>query len=113
MEADTKRQLKIKSGIVRRITREFESYQKEILKDKDRIEKLRDNGGTESEIRKQEEVLQETISMVPNTRKRLQDGLEDLMNFMKENDTVEEVITSEEWNEASVIISKAQETISG
>lgn len=113
MEADTKRQLKIKSGIVRRITREFESYQKEILKDKDRIEKLRDNDGTESEIRKQEEVLQETISMVPNTRKRLQDGLEDLMNFMKENDTVEEVITSEEWNEASVIISKAQETISG
>lgn len=112
MEADTKRQLKIKSGIVRRITREFESYQKEILKDKDRIEKLRDNGGTENDIRKQEEVLQETISMVPNTRKRLQDGLEDLMNFMKENDTVEEIITSEEWTEASVIISKAQETIS-
>lgn len=113
MEADTKRQLKIKSGIVRRITREFESYQKEIVKDKDRIEKLRDKGADEHEVRKQEEVLQETIAMVPNTRKRLQDGLEDLMNFMKDNDTVEELIAAEEWAEANTIVGKAQETISG
>jgi len=113
MEADTKRQLKIKSGIVRRITREFESYQKEIVKDKDRIEKLRDNGGDDHDIRKQEEVLQETIAMVPNTRKRLRDGLEELMNFMKDNDTVEELVASEEWVEANTIVSKAQETISG
>jgi tubulin-specific chaperone A len=113
MEGDTKKQLKIKSGIVKRITREFESYQKEIVKDKDRIEKLRDNGAGEHEIRKQEEVLQETISMVPNTRKRLQDALEELTNFMKDNDTVEDLITSEEWTEATTIVGKAQETISG
>src|SRR5574343_944028 len=113
MEADNKKQLKIKSGIVRRITREYESYQKEIAKDKDRIEKLRDNGAGEHDIRKQEEVLQETISMVPNTRKRLQDALEELCNHMKDNDTDEVLIASEEWTEASTIVSKAQETISG
>ena len=59
MEGDNKKQLKIKSGIVKRITREFESYLKEVAKDKDRIEKLRENGAEAHDIRKQEEVLQE------------------------------------------------------
>ena len=113
MEGDSKRQLKIKSGIVKRITREFESYLKEVAKDKDRIEKLRENGAEAHDVRKQEEVLQETISMVPNTRKRLQDALEDLCNFMKDNDTDEELMRTEEWTEASTVVSKAQETISG
>lgn len=109
MEADATRQLKIKSGIVKRITREFDSYQKEIQRDKDRIEKLRENNGEESTIRKQEEVLAETIAMVPNTRKRLQDALEDLCNFMKDGDTQEELVASEEWREAEEYISKARE----
>ena len=51
--------------------------------------------------------------MVPNTRKRLQDALEDLSNFMKDNDTDEELIRTEEWTEAGAIASKVQETISG
>lgn len=109
MEADTKRQLKIKSGIVKRITREFDSYHKEIQRDKDRIEKLRDKSASENEIRKQEEVLSETIAMVPNTRKRLQDALEDLCNFMKDNDTEAELISSDEWREAEEYISQARE----
>jgi Tubulin binding cofactor A. len=109
MEADTKRQLKIKSGVVKRITREYDSYQKEIQRDKDRIIKLKDNDAGEHSIRKQEEVLSETISMVPNTRKRLQDALEELCNFMKENDTEQELIASEEWTEAEQIVSTARE----
>ena len=109
MEADTPRQLKIKTGIVRRITREYDSYQTEIQKDKDRIIKLRDTDPNDYAIRKQEEVLAETISMVPNTRKRLQDALEDLCNFMKENDTEQTLTVSEEWREAENIIGKARE----
>ena len=109
MEADTQRQLKIKTGVVRRITREHDSYQTEIQKDKDRIIKLRDTDASEYTIRKQEEVLAETISMVPNTRKRLQDALEDLCNFMKENDTEQTLTASEEWTEAENIIGKARE----
>ena len=108
MEADSKRQLKIKSGVVRRITREYDSYHKEIQRDKDRIIKLKDTGAGEHSIRKQEEVLQETISMVPNTRKRLQDALEDLCNFMKDNDTEQEMISTEEWTEAEQIVSNAR-----
>jgi tubulin-specific chaperone A len=109
MEADTQRQLKIKSGVVKRITREYDSYQREIQRDKDRIDKLRDTNAGEHSIRKQEEVLAETIAMVPNTRKRLQDALEDLCNFMKDNDTNEEVIGTEEWTEAQGIVEKGRE----
>lgn len=112
MEADTQRQLKIKTGVVKRITREYESYQKEIQRDKNRIDKLRDSSADEHQIRKQEEVLAETISMVPNTRKRLQDALEDLCNFMKENDTEQELTVTEEWNEAGNIVNAAREVFS-
>lgn len=109
MEADNKRQLKIKSGVVKRITREYESYQKEIQRDKDRVIKLKDNGAGEHEIRQQEGVLAETIAMVPNTRKRLQDSLDELCNFMKENDTDQTLVTSEEWTESEEIAAKARD----
>mmetsp|Transcript_7207 Transcript_7207/g.7065 ORF Transcript_7207/g.7065 Transcript_7207/m.7065 type:complete len:118 (+) Transcript_7207:26-379(+) len=101
MEADAKRQLKIKSGMVKRITREYDSYVKEVQRDRDRIEKLRDTGAGDHAIKKQEDVLHETISMLPNTRQRLQDAVEDLQEFMKENDTDQDLITSPEWTEAT------------
>lgn len=111
MEADIRRQLKIKSGMVKRITREYDSYVKEVQRDRDRIEKLRDTGAGDHAIKKQEDVLQETISMIPNTRKRLHDAVEDLQEFMKENDTDQDLIASAEWTEASGYVQAAIEGI--
>lgn len=112
METDNKRQLKIKSGIVKRITREHDSYLKEIQREKDRLEKLRDDSAEDHIIRKQEEVIQESIQMIPNTKKRLQDALEELNNFMKDNDTQQELISSEEWTEANIIIEQSRNVFS-
>ena len=108
MEADLVKQLKIKSGIVRRIAREYESYEKEIKKDRERIAKLKDQGESDYTIKKQEEVLQETISMLPNTRKRLGEALEDARNFMKENDTNQELTSTEDWTQAEQHVATAQ-----
>jgi tubulin-specific chaperone A len=109
MEPDANRQLKIKTGVVKRITREYDSYQNEVKRDRDRIVKLRDNNAGEYSIRKQEEVLNETISMIPNTRKRLQDALDDLSNFMKDNDTEQKLTESEEWAEATQVVEIARQ----
>ena len=103
--------LRIKSGIVRRISREYESYHREILLDKDRISKLKSNGVDGYTIRKQEEVLSETISMIPNTYKRLQDALANISEFMKECDSNEDVIESEDWKLAQQITGKAREIV--
>ena len=113
MEADSKRQIKIKSGMVKRITREYESYEQEIKKDKERINKLREAEADEHDLRKQEEVLQESISMLPNTKRRLQEAHEELKNLMKELDSIEELTSSEEWQEATEILTRAETQVLG
>lgn len=113
MQSDYKKQLKVKSGIVKRITREFESYEKEVAKDKDRISKLRESGSDEHTIKKQEDVLQETLSMLPNTRKRLQDAVEDLQNLMREHENDEGFKESTEWAEANLNLESAHTKVLG
>ncbi|CAG9326476.1 unnamed protein product [Blepharisma stoltei] len=111
MNSDLKKKLRIKSGVVKRMNREHESYQREVDKDRDRVQKLRDNGASESEIKRQEEVLQETIAMIPYTRRKLNEAIQGLRDFMKENDTNNDLIGSQEWTEASNSLSAASVSV--
>lgn len=101
MNSDLKRKLKIKIGILRRISREYVSYQNEVDKDRDRVNKLRENGATDSAIKRQEDVLQETIAMIPYTRRKLNEAIQGLNDFMKQYDTDADLTGSQEWTEAS------------
>ena len=109
MEIDYIRQLKIKEGIIKRISKEYQSYQREIVYDKDRIVKLKSSGADEHKIRKQEQVLAETISMMPNTTKRLKDALDHFLQFMNEINCRQELINTKEWKSAQETIFLAQE----
>ncbi|OMJ86798.1 hypothetical protein SteCoe_11655 [Stentor coeruleus] len=91
------------------MTREHESFIiLKNLREKDCLEKLRDKNAEECIIRKQEEIIQESIQMISNTNKRLQNILEELNIFMKENDTQQEFILRGEWTEANNIHEQAR-----
>lgn len=64
------RQIKIKTGVVKRIAKEKVVYEKEAELQKKRIQKITDEGQDEHNIRKQEEVLQESLMMVPDCQRR-------------------------------------------
>lgn len=64
------RQIKIKTGVLKRITKEKIVYKKEIDQQKARIEKLRGEGKDEHVMRKEEEILQEAQMMVPDSHRR-------------------------------------------
>lgn len=64
------RQIKIKTGVLRRLTKEKTSYEKEINQQKLRIEKLRGEGKDEHVLKKEEEVLQESFMMIPDSHRR-------------------------------------------
>lgn len=64
------RQIKIKTGVLRRLTKEKTSYEKEIDQQKLRIEKLRGEGKDEHVLKKEEEVLQESAMMIPDSHRR-------------------------------------------
>ena len=61
-----------------RVGKELESYEKELVKQQERINKIKNEGADDSTIRKQEEVLQDTQQMIPDSIKRLNQSKKDL-----------------------------------
>ena len=64
------RQIFIKSGVVRRYAKEKISYEKEADREKQRLEKFRQEKRDEHDIKKQEEVIQESLMMVPDCQRK-------------------------------------------
>ncbi|XP_063245089.1 tubulin-specific chaperone A [Bacillus rossius redtenbacheri] len=76
--------LYIKTGIVKRLAKEKVMYEKEANQQRERIEKLKAEGKDEHTIRKQEEVLQESLMMVPDCQRRLAKAYEELSKILEE-----------------------------
>lgn len=64
------RQLTIKSGVLKRLTKEKIVYEQEVDQQRARIVKLLAAGKDEYTMRKEDECLQESLMMVPNTQRR-------------------------------------------
>lgn len=64
------RQLSIKTGVVKRLSKEKTVYEKEVLTEKKRLEKFRTEGSDEHVLKKQEEVIQECLMMLPDSIRR-------------------------------------------
>lgn len=62
--------IKIKTGVVKRITKEKVVYEREVEEQKEKIVKIKQAGKDEHDIRKQEEVLGECLMMVPDCKRR-------------------------------------------
>ena len=66
----------------------------------EKLEKLKTEGAEEINKKKMEEQIAETAQMLPNTKTRLLSALEDLQNFLGENDSNEELKATEDWKTA-------------
>ena len=64
------RQLSIKTGVVKRLTKERTVYEKEVLTERKRLEKFKGEGADEHVLKKQEEVIQECLMMLPDSLRR-------------------------------------------
>merc|ERR1712154_672973 len=65
------KQIKIKTGVLKRVGKEKLSYRKEADQQKAKIEMMKEEGREEIEIRKMGEVMQETLMMIPDCHRRL------------------------------------------
>lgn len=77
------RQLTIKTGVVKRLSKEKTVYEKEVVTERNRIEKFKAAGSDDHVLRKQEEVLQESMMMVPDCQRRLAKAFEELSEMLK------------------------------
>ncbi|KAJ8380398.1 hypothetical protein SKAU_G00011760 [Synaphobranchus kaupii] len=65
------RQIKIKTGVVKRLAKEKVLYVKEAKQQEEKIERLKAEGEDVYVVKKQLEVLQESYMMVPDCHRRL------------------------------------------
>mmetsp|Transcript_32244 Transcript_32244/g.30731 ORF Transcript_32244/g.30731 Transcript_32244/m.30731 type:complete len:115 (-) Transcript_32244:529-873(-) len=106
--ASGSKKLKIQIGVCKRMLKEVLSYEKEVITNEARVQKMRDDGRDTYDIRKQEEVLQESYMMIPDSKGRCEVSISDLASILEEfsEDTELEV---ELLNEAKQIIAQQEE----
>ncbi|CAK8538885.1 unnamed protein product [Lathyrus sativus] len=80
----TVRSLKIKTSTCKRLVKELDSYEKEVLRESAKTADMKDKGADPYDIKQQENVLAESRLMVPDSRKRLEAALEDLKGTLAE-----------------------------
>ncbi|KAI4459980.1 tubulin-specific chaperone a [Holotrichia oblita] len=96
--------IKIKTGVVKRLTKEKVVYEKEAENQQQRVEKYKKEGKDEYEIRKQEEVLQESLMMVPDCQRRLLKAYDELHQILA---TELDLQDKEEFKTAQTILEEA------
>ncbi|ODN77578.1 hypothetical protein L202_04746 [Cryptococcus amylolentus CBS 6039] len=106
--AQTLRQLKIKTGVVKRLHKEESSYEKEVVDQKAVVAKLKADEADGADIRAAERVLRDSEMMVPHTRRSLEEAfnaLSDLVNALGEDGSVS---ATQEFRDAFSILQQVE-----
>ncbi|XP_070845671.1 tubulin-specific chaperone A [Chaetodon trifascialis] len=101
MEDPRLRQIKIKTGIVKRLAKEEIAYKAEAKQQEEKIECLKAEAADHYVIKKQMEVLQESKMMIPDCHRRLATAYGNLLQLLETEEDLEE---SEEYKEARNIL---------
>lgn len=91
------RQIKIKTGVVKRLAKEKVMYEKEAKQQEEKIERMKTTGEDEYVIKKQTEILQESRMMIPDCSRRLEAAYTDLTQMLENEKELEE---AEEYKDA-------------
>ncbi|XP_068952381.1 tubulin-specific chaperone A [Petaurus breviceps papuanus] len=95
------RQIKIKTGVVKRLIKEKSMYEKEAKQQEEKVEKMKAEDGENYAIKKQTEILQESRMMIPDCQRRLEAARSDLLQLLENEKELEE---SEEYKEARSVL---------
>ena len=106
------KQIRIKTGVLRRLGKEKLSYKKEAELQQVRFEKMRNEGRDEYDIKKMGQVVQESLMMIPHCHKRLVAAHADLASVLEAYSDVVDAIETEEleqYNAALEQLKQAEE----
>jgi len=106
-QADPKRvrEIKIKSGVVKRLAKEKVSYEKESEKMEEKLEKMRSDDPDDYMLKKQQELVEESRSMVPDCQRRLVSAWDDLSRMLDDEQDLRETA---EYQTASEILQETK-----
>ena len=87
------RQLRIKTGIVQRLTKDITSYKSEAHIQQHRLEKMKAEGKDEYDIMKMGLVVQESLMMVPHCIRKLLVANQELETYLDSFGLIEEEVS--------------------
>ncbi|CAM1332957.1 TBCA (predicted) [Pycnogonum litorale] len=102
------RQIKIKTGVLKRLLKDKVMYEKEAELQKQRIERMKAEKKDFYDIKKQEEVLQESLMIIPDCQKRLMTAYTDLHDILKNE---EDLAEAEEYKLAAQLVEEATSVV--
>ncbi|CAK9784337.1 co-chaperone [Cutaneotrichosporon oleaginosum] len=94
------RQLKIKTGVVKRLHKEEGIYADEVTVAQANLEKLKASGADGADIRQAERIVADSQQMIPRTRKQLEEALVALQDLIAALEEDKAVAGSQEYQEA-------------
>eukprot|EP00386_Alphamonas_edax_P010336 GDKI01033468.1.p2 GENE.GDKI01033468.1~~GDKI01033468.1.p2 ORF type:complete len:147 (-),score=56.41 GDKI01033468.1:43-483(-) len=77
-EGELLKSIKVKHGVLKRIRKELLAYRKEEVNMREKVQKMKDENKDPHDIRQQENVLGETLMMIPDSARRLKDAYLDM-----------------------------------
>ncbi|XP_006834662.1 PREDICTED: tubulin-specific chaperone A-like [Chrysochloris asiatica] len=95
------RQIKIKTGVVKRLVKEKVMYEKEAKQQEEKIGKMKAEDSENYGTKKQKEILQESWMMIPDCQRRLEAAYTDLLQLLESEKDLEE---TEEFKEARSVL---------
>ncbi|KAK7082919.1 hypothetical protein SK128_011441 [Halocaridina rubra] len=98
------KQFRIKTGVLKRTCKEKISYEKEAEQIQEKIAKMQEEGQDVYYIKKQDQLLQETLTVIPDCQKRLNAAYHDLKALV---DTETELEEAEEYQAAKVTVEES------
>ncbi|PKI82688.1 hypothetical protein MVES_003445 [Malassezia vespertilionis] len=107
--AAQKRQLSIKTGVVKRLSKEVHMYTDECKEQEAAVKKAIDEAQEPWEVRRQEGLLKDSAQMIPDTKRRLQDAVADISTFIE--GLTEDSKGTEEFKSALQAIENAQQPL--
>ncbi|KAG7344165.1 tubulin binding cofactor A [Nitzschia inconspicua] len=107
--ADPSRNLMIKTKTCQRLQKEVTYYQKEVTENEEKLEEMKKQNKNPFDIKKFQEVLDESHMMVPDSQRRFEEALRDLRTFLESINEEDETVTSSEWYQPAMELIKGMD----
>eukprot|EP00566_Odontella_aurita_P022852 CAMPEP_0113596068 /NCGR_PEP_ID=MMETSP0015_2-20120614/40107_1 /TAXON_ID=2838 /ORGANISM="Odontella" /LENGTH=137 /DNA_ID=CAMNT_0000503495 /DNA_START=39 /DNA_END=453 /DNA_ORIENTATION=+ /assembly_acc=CAM_ASM_000160 len=100
-KADPERQLMIKTKACQRLIKESAYYEEEVKENETKLQVMKEENRDPYDIKKFEEVVDESRMMVPDSRARMRRALEDLEQYLQSDEVKEGVNEEGGWCNAA------------
>jgi tubulin-specific chaperone A len=105
MAETTLRQIRIKTGVLKRAVREREMYCQEVVRERQRYDNMKETNCESHALGHQEKVIQENEMMIPNCDARVKNAYQDLISVLQ--DVPEDLLEDTDVKAAQELVSKA------